>query len=344
MSSSYNQKLYALVGATALAECVIPVIVCDENFRVCMISHGARSVLRPLSLGKDMSKTFSQTEREALTSLIGATLAEPILGGRETPVIAVGGTVGGERYLAIIIEPQAILNKAPFEPYVDKALTNVSDAFSQLICAERSNVKHLEWASAMLVRLTEFNKRRQESVLYSAVSSSDVYTELDVVMGESSAALASIGASVAYDKDMCEPFTTNVQPIHVYLIATTLICTLALVSADGKITTDCSLNTDGTFLDISLAASPDLTGDVPKGFDGLVSYLPHLYLELAAAKDLADSLGVLIEYEGGNGTLTLRVRIPADTSGTVKFRSADIVDAATVRARITALCEHIGDM
>ncbi len=344
MSSSYNPKLYALVGATALAECVIPVIVCDENFRVCMISHGARGVLRPLSLGKNMSKIFSQTERDALTSLIGATLAELTLGERKTPIIAVGGTIAGERYLAIIIEPQAILKKAPFEPYVDKALTNVSDAFAQLITAEKSNLKHLEWACAMLVRLTEFNKRRQESMLYSAVPSSDVYTELDIVMGESSAALTSIGASISYNKNMCEPFTTNVQPLHVYLIATTLICTLALVSTDGKITADCSLNTSGTFLDISLTTSPDVTGDSPKSFDGLASYLPHLYLELAAVKDLAGSLGVLLECEGTDGTLTLLVRIPADTSGTVKFRSADIVDAATVRARLTALCEYISNL
>ncbi len=341
MSASYNQKLHALVSATALVECVIPVIVCDENFRICMISQGARGAFRPLALGKDMSRMFSAKELDVLRTLVGASLAEPTIGAYNNPVIAVGGTLQDERYIAIIIEPQSILKKASLPPYVDKALANVSDALSQLITAEKVGIKHLEWSCAMLGRLTEFSKRRQDSVLYSAVSSSDVFTELDIVMSESAGALSAIGASISYNKDMCEPFTTNVQPFHVYLIATTIICTLALVSTDGKITADCSLNANSPFLDISLTVSPDLTGDVPKSFDGLVSYVPHLYLELAAVKDLASSLGVLLECEGADSKLTLRVRIPADTSGTVKFRAADIIDAATVRARLTAFCEYI---
>lgn len=342
MSVNYNQRLHALIGAHALVECVIPVIVCDENFRVCMISQGARSAMRPLSIGKDMSNMFSDDERDTLRSLVGATLAEPTLGGSKTPVIAVGGTVHGERYLAIIIEPQAIFMKMPEPWYVDKALDAVTNALSRLITSERVGVKHLEWSCAMLARLTEFSKRQQERGLYSAVSSSDIYTELDIVLEESARALTVIGAGIRYNKDMRQPFSTNAQPLHVYLISTTLICALALVSSDGVITADCRLGADGEFLNISLATSPDLPDAAPpKCFDDLVSYVPHLYLELAAVRDLASALGILLECDSSDGTLTLRVRIPADTSGAVKFRSADIVDADTVRERLTSLCEYI---
>lgn len=340
MSASYNQKLYALVGATALVECVIPVIVCDENFRVCMVSQGARGALRPLSIGKNISRMFSEEEKNTLASLVGAAIAEATVGSRKTSVIAVGGTLKDERYLAIIIEPLTIFKKSPEPQYVDKALESVTDALTQLITSKKAGIRHLEWSCAMLARLTEFNRQQQKNGIYSAAPSSDVYTELDIVMGESSAALAAIGASIRYNKDVCEPFTTNVQPLHVYLTATTLICALALISSDGAIRADCSLMTDG-FLDISLTTSPDVTGEAPKSFDGLISYLPHLYLELAAVKDLATSLRMFLECEGNSEALTLRVRIPADTSGSVKFRAADIVDAATVRARLDALCEYI---
>ncbi len=341
MSASYNQKLYALVGATALVECVIPVIVCDENFRVCMISQSARGAFRPLAIGKDMSRMFSDEELNKLRSLVGASLAEPTISRHSTPVIAVGGTLQGERYIAIIIEPQKIFKKVPESPYAPEALANVSDALSQLIASQKTGFRHLEWSCGMLSRLTEFTKLQQENVLYSAVSSSDVYTELDIVMQESAGALYAVGAQVRYSKDVCKPFTTNVQPFHVYLTVTTLICALTLISSDGVLSVDCQLCQSGEFLDISLAVSPDLTGDAPKCFDELGTYVPHLYLELAATRDLASTLGILLECKGSDGTLTLRVRIPADTSGEVKFRAADIVDAATVRERLTSFCEYI---
>ncbi len=308
-----------------------------------MISHGARRVIKPISLGKNMSQMFSDEERTMLQTLNGATLSNPKLGSKEISVITVCGEVDSERYTVIIVEPRAIFGKAPAPWYVIKAFDAVASAVTELISMEKPSIKHLEWSCAMLTRLAQFTQSAQDCGLYSALQSSDVYREIDIVISESVSALHAIGAKVRYNKNMCAPFCTSVQPLHVYLALTTLLPALSLVSADGIIDAEClfEAKTSET-LDIRFTISPDIKIKASlDSFDELISYVPHLYLELAALKDLAVVLGIEIRAKNIDNKLTLCVCIPADATGTIKFRAADIIDCNHVHARLTEICDYV---
>lgn len=347
MPISYNKKLSQITNASALVTCVMPVIVCDEDLHVCMISQGARNIIKPISLGKNMSRMFSDEERLKLQALVGATLSNPRLGSKEISAITVGGEVDGERYTVIIVEPRAMFGKAPAPWYVIKAFDAVASAVTELISMKKPSIKHLEWSCAMLTRLAEFTQSVQDCGLYSALASNDVYREIDIVISESVSALRGIGARVKYNKNMCAPFCTSVQPLHVYLALTTLLPALSLISADGILEAECLFEADTSeTLDILFTISPDIKIKAPiSSFDELIKYIPHLYLELAALKDLTAVLGVEIKCENHDDKLTLSVCIPADATGTLKFRAADVIDCEAVCKRFAELCDYIkGDI
>ena len=343
MPISYNKKLSAITNNSALTTCAMPVIVCDENLHVCMISQGARRVIKPISLGKNMSRMFSDEERTTLQTFEGATLTNPKIGSKEISAITVCGKVEGEKYAVIIVEPRAMFGKVPAPWYVVNAFDAVASAVTELISMEKPSIKHIEWSCAMLTRLAEFTQSVQDCGLYSALQSGDVYREIDIVISESVSALRGIGVRVKYSKTMCAPFCTSVQPLHIYLALTTLLPALSLVSEDGIIEAECLFEADTSeTLDIRFTINPDVKIKTPiKNFDELISYIPHLYLELAALKDLANVLDMEIRCESIEDKLTLSVCIPADATGTLKFRAADIIDCDAVRTRFAQICDYI---
>ena len=345
MADKYNKKLYALMNASALVECVIPVIVCDENFRVCMISHGARGSFRPISCGRDMSKLFTPSNIEKMNTLDGATVFKMARGEKSINVIVLGGELEGERYLMIIAEPQIMFFSEPAPWYIDEAFDAVRSAATRLLSCEKVGTRHLEWSAAMLARLSEFVDNNSDTA-YSLTHSGDIYSEIDIVMKESTDALKAIGVSVSYDKKLELPFCTRVTPKHVYLVATTLVTALSLISADGNIHVECENSTReaadyGEFMEISFCVTPDAELCALTDFGELISSVPHLSLELAAVSDMASRTGLLLECTGSDGALTVCMRIPPDENGTVKFRGADLVAKDAVRARMLSLCEHI---
>lgn len=342
MPIKYNKKLRALADASALAECAVPVFVTDDELHTCMISSGARKLSMPITVGKDLTNFFSDDDAARLSTLERGTLFAKLSRGIEySNVIVVADTVDGERYRAIIVEPQIMFCRTPTPWYIDEAFDTLHSSVSEMISSPKVGIKRLDWYCKSLIRLCTFTEEFSDTVLHSMCDSSKICHNLELIMQESASALASIGGVMEYTRLGDIPFKTTATPKQVYIITSTLLVALTLISSNGIVKTVCRTEMcDDGFMEVSLSTIPDSSVTLPvNDIDELIRGVSYLRPELAAVKDMTTHLNYSLDCRSGGDTLTVSFRIPADATGVIRFRAPSDANRIRIRKLLASLCE-----
>lgn len=343
MTLDYNKNLSRLAVDSKLAQSAIPVIVCDEKFLVCMISHGARKLYFPMQLGKNMFPLFPQSMPDMLKNTEnGVFVSELNRGSDRSTALIVSDKLQGEQYHAIVILPQIMFSHASAPWYINEAFDNLHQAVNELISSQRTEISRLDLCCARLSTLFSFLQEPRANIILSKYASPSIYRQINEIVTEAGSVFAKINGTLSakYADDVS--FTTQIHPRYINILSTTLLSLLLLSSSNANVYLSANIkrgrNGSMTF---SHTAVTSLVDTAPiDSLDELRHRLSYLAPELAAIQDLAERLDISLSCKTEGNTLTVSYKIPICTVGSVVFHENDANSSKRVSTLASTL---IGD-
>lgn len=338
MTLNYNKKLSKLAVSSALSQSAIPVILCDENLLVCMISYGARKLYFPMQLGKKMTPFFPDDTLERLDGIDKGVLATELTRtGNKSTTLIVSDTAQGERYLALVVLPQIIFSHAKTPWYIDASFENLRLTINDLICSDRPQIERLDLCCSRISNLFSFWQEPFAGVIADKYASPSIYKQLATVVSECANVFQQIGGHVSAKHTDNISFTTEVHPRYVNIFSTTLLSLLVLISDDTNvhISSEIIKGEHGNITFSHSAATALIKKNAVNCIEDMYKPLPYLSAELAALKDLSERLGITLSCKTEENTLTVTYSLPINTCGTVIFHETD--DNMPKRVRNLAL-------
>lgn len=334
-----NIRLKEIGAKSALNQSVIPVFLCDSNFRICHKSIGAvKQFPRPI-INSSILRHLKKGTDEKISAGGAPMCISFSLPGRDSFAIVTEGCVDGEKYYAFVLEPRILFIPSETPGYISESYKYLSDAVYDLVCSPKASYSRLEACCLRIVRLFNFFERHTFQQISPFQASTNIYNELSAVVAEFSAPLAAIDAYVELEGIVGEHPDCAYPRELIHIFSSVMISAAVMLSRNGYVKLSCRL-VDGKRALIE-AEVPVSTKSPGKGeirnFSELSDYAPPLKLELAALMDIAEPNGFTLSCRTDGDRLAISCDIPAHASNTVRL-SATAPISEELRRIISDIC------
>lgn len=289
MPPASNEKLKKLISQSAIKSSLVPVIICGENFKVCMKSAGAAKLISKPSAGGSVLPHLPDGTAEKIAA--GDTPHGTLFGTPDGEIFAVvtNGTVEGENYYALIFEQGTALIQNEIPGYIAESYRHLSDAVNELLHTSEKNFSRLERSVAAMCRLTDFFGKKSSDVMPERMAYTDVYRELAAVVDGYSELLSTVGAAINLRRLSNEPQVCACPTEAVHAFFSVLIAAALMISSDGYAEISCDAKDSHAVISMDILADGN-EGEI-ESFEDLAIYAASLRLELAAIIDMAEHYG-----------------------------------------------------
>ncbi|MBQ8248302.1 MAG: hypothetical protein IJY93_00260 [Clostridia bacterium] len=329
-----NQTLRNIADASALKQSVIPVFVCDDELLVASKSIGAKkNFSRPAVNGNianhipdDAVSRISDGDTLPFCTQFKSTTAQSY-------AIITQGTVNGENYRALVIEPQIVFLRTHDAWYISCAFSNLEKTVNDLINSKAVPISRLELCCLRISRLCAFSNQRLLPV------ETDIAQGLLDIMEECTSTLINIGGHAEFHVKPQTIFSTYCSKKHIYILTSAILVAAIPISHEGNI--DIYLDIDQKNDRVKIRHTITLAEDYREGInsiDDFIKRVPHLSLELAALKDMAEQCRIAFDCYSENGTLTVFYEIYAQRTDIVVFNAP--IDEGSEMRYLSRLFEY----
>ncbi len=342
MPAVSNGKLKKSIARSAIKNSLVPVIVCDENFTVCMKSIGAtRLIPKPAQNSSILPHISEDTakEMEHGNEPICALFTTP---GSEVFTVITGGMVEGEKYYALIFEPRILLVPTEVPQYMAESYRNLCDAAKELINLKSGNFSRLERSAAALLRLADFSEKNSAKYLQSKAGFVDICKELETVINQYAELFSTVGMSISLRRLSHEPQICAYPLDVIHIFAAVLVSVAALLSADGDAEFVCGPSEErDSHVKISVTVTSDRNDWEIENIRDLASYAVPLRLELAAIIDMAERYGFKLICTSDNEKLSIGWEVEVRKSAVIKLHAPAKHTSADLRRMIAELFDIV---
>lgn len=336
-----NKRLREGILNSAIKQSLIPVFICDENFRICLKSIGAeRFFPRPIVNSSVLAQLPEDIVEKTEKSEIPLCTVFKLPKG-EVYTIITTGVFCGEKYYALVFEPRIMFSSEPIPWYIAESYTNLSNAVYELLTSPKEDFTKLDRCCSQILRLADFWEHAKLPEARHSVSTVNLYGEIRNVIDECSTLLSVIGASVSLEKysDRAPMCTYPGMVLHIF--ASVLFSASIILSTDGRarVLLQTPENSDSE-IEMTVSVNCNRAQDGITQFEELCNRVKPLRLELAALMDMAKRYGINLSCHTDSGKLTITCRFAAYYSPNVRFHAPLPFTMPThVRNMISGICE-----
>ncbi len=343
MPYTYNKRLRDIISESAVKQSLIPVFVCDENFRICLKSIGAeRFFPRPIVNGSVLPQ-LSEDVIERINSSDAPVCGIFKLPKNDAFAIITTGVVCGEKYYALIFEPRILFVSEPIPQYIAESYKNLSGAVEELLSSPREDFGKLERCCSQIVRLSLFWEQAALPEAQHSFAVVDLNREISVVLEECSSMLSVIGASVTLKSLSRTPAVCCCESRIIHIFSSAFIAAAVMLSSDGQAEVSCESDVKDSAVELAVSVNYNGTKKL-NDFNELCCYIQPLRLEFAALMDMAERYDIALGCRTAADKLIITCKFASHPAANIKFRAPiSSTMAAHIRYIIRGICDLVVD-
>ncbi len=333
-----NQNLRKIADASTLKQSVIPVFVCDDELLVASKSIGARKNFRRPAVNGNMANHIPDDAADRISSSDKLPFCTQFkTNTSQSYAIITQGTVNGENYRAIVIEPQIVFLRTHDVWYISSAFRTLEKTVNDLINSKTVPISRLELCCLRISRLCAFSNQHLLPV------KTDIAQGLLDIMEWCTGTLINIGGHAEFHVKPQTVFSTYCSRKHIYILTSAILVAAIPVSHEGNI--DIYLDIDKKNDRVKIRHTITLAEEYREkinNIDDFIKRVPHLSLELAALKDMAEQCRIKFDCCAEGNTLTIFYEIYAQKTNIIIFNAP--IDEGSEMLFLSRLFKYFNDV
>ena len=302
-----NQNLRSIADTSALKQSVIPIFVCDKELLVASKSIGAQKQFSRPAVNGNIANHISDDAVARIYNGDGLPFCTQFeLNNDHSYAIITKGTVNGESYRALVIEPQIVFLRTHDAWYITSAFKNLAKTVDDLLKNPSVPISKLELCCLRISHLCAFSSQP------SLPLQTDIAQSLIDIMEMCASTLVSIGGHAEFHVKSQTLFSTTCTPKQIYILTSAIIAAAIPISHDGNIDIYCDIDQKNDRVKIRhTIILAENYREAINNIDDFIKLVPHLSLELAALKDMTEQCEIDFNCCTENDTLTIYYEIHA---------------------------------